>query len=335
MQIVQLISLLRKYQGAPAGYFIAFLVFAFAIGVRELVNPYTQIPYVTLFPAMVVCSLTGGRMAGILCAIVGGLVAWYFWLPPRHTFVLLWPSGYLTVLLYVITSTILLLLTRGLNETLRALERERDLSAELFRELQHRTANNLQNVSALLRQNRRAIEADPSRAGSVIEAAERRFEVMSRINRRLYDPEMQKVEMTSYLEGLCLEILDAVGNKNVTVTVRPSAIVLGRDQAMLVSLLLAELVMNAHKHAFQAGTPGLITVALERVGTNYRLLFTDDGKGLPEGHDFATAAGLGSRIILGLVNQLNGKLRTISGQGGARIEITMGADDGPLPGVPA
>jgi len=29
--------------------------------------------------------------------------------------------------------------SRGLNQTLRALESERDLSAELFRELQHRT----------------------------------------------------------------------------------------------------------------------------------------------------------------------------------------------------
>jgi len=51
---------------------------------------------------------------------------------------------------------------RGLNETLRALESERDLSAELFRELQHRTANNLQSISAMLRQNRAAIERDPS-----------------------------------------------------------------------------------------------------------------------------------------------------------------------------
>jgi len=46
----------------------------------------------------------------------------------------------LTVALYIVTATILLFLMRGLNETMSASERERDLSAELFRELQHRVA---------------------------------------------------------------------------------------------------------------------------------------------------------------------------------------------------
>ena len=105
------------------------------MGGRELLDPYIKIPYVTLFPAMVVCSLVGGRLAGILAAAFGGVVAWYLWLPSRGTFSVEWPTAQLTIFLYVLTSTILLLLTRGLNETLKELEKERDLSAELFREL--------------------------------------------------------------------------------------------------------------------------------------------------------------------------------------------------------
>jgi K+-sensing histidine kinase KdpD len=85
--------------------------------------PYIKIPDVTLFPAMVVCSLVGGRLAGILAAGVGGIIAWYLWLPPRGTFSLEWPTAQLTILLYVLTSTILLPLTHGLNETLKDLER--------------------------------------------------------------------------------------------------------------------------------------------------------------------------------------------------------------------
>jgi hypothetical protein len=167
----------------------------------------------------VVCSVVGGRLAGILAAVVGGLIAWYLWLPPRGTFSLEWPDSQLTIILYVVTSTILLLLTRGLNETLKELEKERDLSAELFRELQHRTANNLQNVSALLRQNREAIRRDPGKAVDVVESAERRFEIMSRINRRLYNPEMEDVEATPLLEALCQDILALMGNNNILVVV--------------------------------------------------------------------------------------------------------------------
>src|SRR5712672_4534588 len=126
---------------------------------------------------MVVCSLVGGRLAGNLAAVVGGIIAWYLWLPTPGTFSLEWPTAQLSILLYVLTSTILLLLTRGLNETLRELEKERDLSAELFRELQHRTANNLQSISAMLRQNRSAIERDPAVALGVVDTAHRRFEI--------------------------------------------------------------------------------------------------------------------------------------------------------------
>ena len=217
-----------------------------------------------------------------------------------------WPTGPLTIALYIVTSIILLLLTRGLNETLKELEKERDLSAELFRELQHRTANNLQNVSALLRQNREAIRRDPGKAVDVVESAERRFEIMSRINRRLYNPEMQDVEATPLLEALCQDILASMGNNNVLVVVSPSSIRLRREKALLLSLIVAELMMNATKHAFDHGRPGSVVIRLEAKGSAYHLIFTDDGKGLPEGSSIATISGLGSGIVRSLVEQMAG-----------------------------
>jgi len=327
MRLVDFIGVLRRYQDRPSGYTIALIVLALALGVRELLDPYIRIPYVTLFPAMVVCSLVGGRLAGILAAVMGGIVAWYLWLPPRGTFSVEWPTAQLTILLYVLTSTILLLLTRGLNETLRELEKERDLSAELFRELQHRTANNLHNVSALLRQNREAIRREPSRAAEVIDSAERRFEIMSRINRRLYSPELQDVDATPFLEALCQDILAALGNNNVFVVVNPSSIRLRREKAMLLSLIVAELMMNATKHAFDQGRPGSVVIRLEAKGTEYHLIFADDGKGLPEESNVTTSSGLGSRIVRGLVEQMAGTIRSQSSPAGTTIEIAIAARD--------
>jgi two-component sensor histidine kinase len=327
MRLVQFIGVLRRYQDKPSGFTIALMVLILALGIRELLDPYIKIPYVTLFPAMVVCSLVGGRLAGILAAGIGGTIAWYLWLPPRGTFAVEWPTGHLTILLYVLTSTILLLLTRGLNETLKELEKERDLSAELFRELQHRTANNLQNVSALLRQNRDAIRRDPGKAGEVIDSAERRFEIMSRINRRLYSPEMQDVEATPFLEAVCHDILDSIGNKNVFVVVSPSPIRLRRERAMLLSLIVAELMMNAAKHAFDEGRPGSVVIRLEAKGTKYHLIFADDGKGLPEGLNLPTNSRLGNRIVRGLVEQLAGTIQIGSSPAGTTIEIIMDPRD--------
>ena len=103
MRLGHLIGVLRRYQDKPSGYTIALIVLALAMGVRELLDSYIKIPYVTLFPAMVVCSLVGGRLAGILAAAVGGIIAWYLWLPPRGTFSLEWPTAQLTILLYVLS----------------------------------------------------------------------------------------------------------------------------------------------------------------------------------------------------------------------------------------
>jgi two-component sensor histidine kinase len=327
MRLVDFIGVLRRYQDKPSGYMIALIVVALALGVRELLDPHIKIPYVTLFPAMVVCSVVGGRLAGILAAVAGGLIAWYLWLPPRGTFSLEWPDSQLTIILYVVTSTILLLLTRGLNETLKELEKERDLSAELFRELQHRTANNLQNVSALLRQNREAIRHDPGKALDVVQSAERRFEIMSRINRRLYNPEMEDVEAAPLLEALCQDILALMGNNNILVVVSPSSVRLRREKALLLSLIVAELMMNATKHAFDHGHPGSVVIRLEAKGSKYLLIFADDGKGLPEGSSITTISGLGSGIVRSLVEQMAGTIRSQSGPVGTTIEIAIAARD--------
>ena len=190
---------------------------------------------------------------------------------------------------------------RGLNETLKALESERDLSADLFRELQHRTANNLQSISAMLLQNRNAIGRDPSPALGVIDTAHRRFEIMSRINRRLYSPDMLQVDAAILLRDLCEDIKDANGSNNIACDIRPSAVKLSRERAMLLSLLVAELMLNASKHAYDVGQSGNIQIELETVGSNYRFTFTDDGKGFEPDVQSAGGPGLGTRIMRGLV----------------------------------
>ena len=323
MRIVEFIGTARKYQNTPAGYLIAILVLGCAIGVREAVDPYVKIPYVTVFPAMMICSLVGGRAAGILAAVIGGIASWYLWVPPRGSFALDWPVGHLTIALYVVTSVLLLLLMRGLNETMQALERERDLSADLFRELQHRTANNLQSISGMLRQNRRAIQSDPSVALNVIDAAELRFEVMSRINRKLYSPEMHEVDATALLRDLCEDLRNIGWNERVICKVGQSSATLSRERAMLLSLLVSELMLNATKHAFEPGQAGKIEIALEAKDHDLHFTFADDGKGFPSHIDTGSATGLGTRIMQGLVAQLRGTMRTRSGPSGTTVEVVM------------
>lgn len=319
-RLVRLIGDLRKFQDTPAGYgFAAGLTFG-AIAIRDLLDPYFALPYVLLFPTMVVAALVGGRKAGILAAIIGGLAAWYLWVPPRGSWKLEWPAGYISVVLYAFSTTVILLAVRGLNEAMRTLERERDLSSTLFKELQHRTANNLQVVSAMLQRNRDLVRRHPETAAEVIDAAATRFEVMSRINRLLYSPDMQIVQMGPFLENLTSEILGALGSSAILVTCRPCDVALSRTKAMVLSSITAELLTNSAKHAF-AG-PGSVVIGLERREGACVFTYSDDGRG----YDTAAPArteGLGSRIIAALVDQIGGTMETRSGPGGTSVTIRV------------
>jgi hypothetical protein len=105
---------------------------------------------------------------------------------------------------------------------------------------------------------------------NVIDSAERRFEVMSRINRKLYSPEMHEVDATTLLRDLCEEDLRRIGgNERVVCKVGQSTATLSRERAMLLSLLVSELMLNATKHAFEPGQAGTIEISLEAKGHDF------------------------------------------------------------------
>jgi two-component sensor histidine kinase len=134
---------------------------------------------------------------------------------------------------------------------------------------------------------------------------------------------MREVDAETLLRDLCEDIKDASGSDSIVCHVRPSSVKLSRERAMLLSLLVAELMLNASKHAFDIGQSGNIQIAMETVGSNHRFTFTDDGKGFEPDTETANAPGLGSRIMQGLVGQMHGTMRTASGPSGTSVEVTM------------
>ncbi len=128
-----------------------------------------RLPYVTFFPAVIVASFLFGVRLGSVSAILCGLLAWYFFIPPHHSFVLTRATGFaLAFYLFVVATD--LSLVHWMQTANRQLARERERSESLavtrellFRELQHRVSNNLQVAAGLLSmQKRRLADADAS-----------------------------------------------------------------------------------------------------------------------------------------------------------------------------
>ena len=165
-----------------------------------------------------------------------------------------------------------------LHRTADKLWLEREKSEAMFSELQHRVANNMQLVASVLQLER---TTDRSKAESLA-AAQRRLELLSAIHRRLYDPAASSQPVTTHLASLCDELVRAEGRNDLAIEVQPSALMLGPERLIILSLLVVEIVTNSLKHAFK-DDGGRIDVRINSISDPCELTVSDNGSGMPPG----------------------------------------------------
>jgi two-component sensor histidine kinase len=306
------------------GLALALGIFLIAFLVRLALGDTLKIaPFITLFPAIVLAALVSGVRAGILVTVLSGATAWYWFVAPIGSVWLPWPDGYILMIFFVTTASILLYIIRTLNLAVDQLWEERDRTATLFKELQHRVANNLQFVSSLLNWQRRTAISDPANSARALDIAQNRLELMGRIHRRLYDPEAIHMPLGKYFEGLCQEILEASGAKNVVCLVEVPPVTFDINRLMALSLLLNEAITNSVKHGFNGRERGTVFVRLDLdIAEHYVLTIKDNGNGLVS--DATELEGLGSNIMRSLAAQLRGEITFIA-EGGMLTRVVFPA----------
>lgn len=228
----------------------------------------------------------------------------------------------LTVIL--ITSPVLLGLMFGCFWIVRLLARDairtRELEASdetntmLLREIHHRIKNNLQSVIALVR-----MQDIPRAAKQDMEA---RLTAMTAMHEHIYEHDMYaQLDAHDLVPAVVNEVKAAYG-ANAKLTYRVAHLVLDRDHATPLALLLSELVTNCFKYAFPGGGAGEITIDLEPSEEGRaRLTVRDNGPGLAEPNDSDTRS-MGIRLIRGVVSQLRGTY-SIRNEGGAVFEAEI------------
>ncbi len=87
-----------------------------------------------------------------------------------------------------------------------------------------------------------------------------------------------------------------------------------------LGLIVTELVINALKHAFPDGRPGIITVDYNFHGPNWVLCVRDDGVGMPLIAPVRT--GLGTGIVAALAAQLHASVEITPEHPGTQVSIT-------------
>ncbi|TCP73235.1 histidine kinase dimerization/phosphoacceptor domain -containing protein [Sphingomonas sp. PP-CE-1G-424] len=174
----------------------------------------------------------------------------------------------------------------------------------LLGEVNHRVANSLQLVSAMVRLQATAL-TDPS-AREALEDTQRRIQAIAQVHRRLYTSnDVESVDMQEYLGALVDELAETWSTEALprALSLAAEPIRLPTDRAVSLGVIVTELVTNACKYAYP-NSGGEVRVALRRIDDDVFLLAVeDDGCGIPE--DAAPrGTGLGTKLIRAMAQSL-------------------------------
>ena len=179
----------------------------------------------------------------------------------------------------------------------------------LLREIHHRVKNNLQIIASLLNLQSRYVKDETSLAS--IRESQNRVKAMALVHEKLYQStDISRIDFDDYVRYLgknLLSFFDLKG-KGITFTTDIHDISLDINTAIPLGLIINELISNSLKHAFPEGKTGEISIAVFRHEHTLSIIMKDNGAGIAEDFDWRNATSLGLRLVISLVEQLQGSI---------------------------
>ncbi len=193
----------------------------------------------------------------------------------------------------------------------------------LLRELQHRVANNLQMITALIRIEARNAPEDAkderfSRLAGRVEALGLLYRSLSE------ESQAETVDLGVYLSEIASAVMRAHAVEGIHLNLQVDTWPVSINVAMPTGLVVNELLTNALKHAFKGRDGGTITLHSLVDEDGCRVVVSDDGLGLPEGYVWPRPGKLSHMIVQSL--RQNARARVEVGAepgGGMRVTIVF------------
>ncbi len=203
-----------------------------------------------------------------------------------------------------------------------AMARER--AEVLLTEVNHRVANSLQLVGALVAMQMRSVT--DTAAKEALRETQSRINAISLIHKSLYTSgDVANVPLNDYLGAMLNNLETAMKKDGHTAILKCylEPISLGTDASVSLGVAVQELVTNAFKYAYPADEPGEVRVRLKRLdGGKAELTVEDDGVGIaPDATPGGT--GMGSKIIQTMASSLKTHVEYINRMPGTAARLVL------------
>lgn len=179
----------------------------------------------------------------------------------------------------------------------------------LLSEIHHRVKNNMQIIISLLNLQNPHLKDDKDR--ELFIESQNRVKSLALIHEKLYrSKDLARIDFAEYIRDLVYYLFYTyISNpESIKLNFILEKLNLNIETGIPCGIIINELVTNSLKHAFPSKRKGLITIELYPEKEDYVLIIRDNGIGFPEDIYFRNTKTLGMRLVINLVNQINGKI---------------------------
>ncbi|MDS7594364.1 histidine kinase dimerization/phosphoacceptor domain -containing protein [Agrobacterium tumefaciens] len=192
------------------------------------------------------------------------------------------------------------------EEADRLLVKAKEHAEMMVKEMNHRVANSLSLVSAMIRLQINTLKSEE--AETALLETQSRIAAIAGVHRSLYSTDnIGLVSLNAYLSSIISDLFQAVpGSSAITVETSLCDVSLKADHAVALGVIITELLTNALKYAYpdQAGT---VRVQLSAEDRKYVLIVEDDGIGSKAGAS-PRGTGLGTKLIMAMAQNINARV---------------------------
>lgn len=231
-----------------------------------------------------------------------------------------WQLVILAVIIFIVllVSVFLFFLFRNKKRINKLLEQKYEMTQSnleqkefMMGEIHHRVKNNLQMIHAILDLQARDLK-DPESV-ALIEDSLNRINAISMIHKKLYQSDnIRAVRIDSYLDELVSDLIHHFThevNKKIDFVSECEGLNLDIETALPLGLIVAELVTNSCKYAFDGRDEAQIRLVLREEEEHLLVIVSDNGKGkAATGSD----TNFGTKLIRSLSRKLKAELSEVT-----------------------